>query len=116
MNNKGMTLGIEILIIVLFAFLAFFTLYIGTRSLGVNLNNNFVDYKEIEKELEQSTRQYLSDKKITEKTIITADKLKSLNLFDSNCNGYVIIYDNYYDPYIKCNDYKTIGYNDIFAN
>jgi len=116
MNNKGMTLGVEILIIALFALLAFFTLYMGTNSLGLNFKNNFVDYKKIEEKLEKSAREYLSDKNITEKTIITADTLKSLDLFDSNCNGYVIVNGNYYDSYIKCSDYKTPGYTDVLAN
>ena len=116
MNNKGMTLGVEILIIVLFALLAFFTLYIGTNSLGLNFKSNFVNYKEIEKRIENGAREYLSNKNISEKTIITADKLKSLNLFDSTCDGYVIVFDNYYDSYIKCDNYKTPGYNDALAN
>lgn len=116
MNNKGMTLGVEILIIILFGLLAFFTLYIGTNSLNIDFNNDFVNYKKIEENLEKSAREYFLEKEITEKTIVTADALKSLNLFESKCNGYVIVDGNYYDAYIKCNDYKTPGYSDILAN
>lgn len=116
MDNKGMTLGIEILIIVFFALLAFFTLYIGANSLGVNYENNFINYKKIEESLEKGARKYFLEKEITEKTIVTADTLRSLDLFDSNCNGYVIVNGNYYDSYIKCDKYKTQGYSDILAN
>jgi len=116
MNNKGMTLGTEICIIVLFALLALLTLYTGTKAFNVNSNNDFVNYKNIEKDLEKAARNYLSDKVITEKVIVTADALKSLNLFDSSCNGYVIADENYYEPYIKCSSYKTSGYSDVLAN
>ena len=41
MNNKGMTLGIEILIIVFFAFAAFLSIFILVRSFTGSYDNNY---------------------------------------------------------------------------
>jgi len=116
MNNRGMTLVTEIFIIILFALLAFLSLYIGVKSFNINFNGNYVDYKKIEGDLEAAAREYVSDKSLNEKTVITADVLKKLDLFESSCDGYVIVNGNYYDAYIKCVDYKTSGYTDVLAN
>ncbi len=119
MNNKGMTLGVEILIIVFFAFAAFLSLFILVNSFTGTYNNNYKTpayYHSIELKLENAARKYMDGKNISEKVVITADTLKKENLFDSKCNGYVIIDETFYTPYIKCDDYETIEYSKVLAN
>lgn len=119
MNNKGMTLGTEIFIIIFFAFAAFLSLFIIVRSFTGSYKNNYNNpsyYHSIEKKLEQSARKYMTNKEINEKIIVTADTLKKENLFDEKCAGYVIIDKTFYTAYIKCKDYETPGYTDVLAN
>lgn len=119
MNNKGMTLGIEILIIVFFAFAAFLSIFILVRSFTGSYDNNYKTpayYHSIELKLEKAARKYMDGKSINEKTIITTDELKEEKLFNNKCNGYVIIDKTFYTPYIKCDDYETIGYSKVLAN
>lgn len=119
MNKKGMTLGVEILIIVFFTFAAFLSVYILVKSFTNKYDvseKNILYYHNIEKELENASKKYMEGKNLTEKIIVTADTLKKNGLFDSECNGYVVINKNFYTPYIKCSEYETNGYLSLLAD
>ena len=82
-------------------------------------NNNYKTpayYHSIELKLEKAARKYMEGKSISEKTVVTADTLKRQKMFDNKCNGYVIIDETFYTPYIKCDDYETLGYTNILAD
>lgn len=119
MNKKGMTLGVEILIIVFFTFAAFLSVYILVKSFTGKYEvseEKISYYHNIEKELVNASKKYMEDKNLTEKIIVTADTLKKKGLFDSECNGYVVIDKNFYTPYIRCREYETNGYLSSLAN
>lgn len=119
MNKKGMTLGIEILIIVFFTFAAFLSVYIIVKNFTGKYEVNeekIAYYHSIERKLENASKKYMDGKELTEKIIVTADTLKKNRLFDSECDGYVIIDKTFYTPYIKCSGYETNGYSGVLAN
>lgn len=119
MNKKGMTLGIEILILCLFILLAFLSLYILVKTFTNKYETNFktpLYYYNIEKEIEVAARKYIQDKILEEKTIITTKTLKEKNLYNEKCDGYVVIDKTFVQAYIKCDDYQTNGYSNALAN
>ena len=119
MNKKGMTLGVEILMIVFFTFAAFLSVYILVKSFTGKYEvseEKISYYYNIEKELVNASKKYMDGKNLTEKTIVTVDTLKKNGLFDSKCNGYVVIDKTFYTPYIKCSEYETNGYSGVLAN
>src|SRR5574344_2984076 len=117
MDNKDMTLAMELVKILVFMLAAFLSVYIIFKSTGIYKDPDFTNYYLIEKDMEISAREYMSGKSVTEKTIINSDILKNNNLFSSTCNGYVVIDNNFYDAFIKCGDtYTTAGYVAYLAN
>lgn len=115
MGNKGMTLSVEILIIVFFSFAAFlsFNLLINSFIGGYSIP---VYYHDIEKKAENAAREYMNHKVVDEKVVVSIDVLRENDLFDEKCNGYVIIDEPFYTAYIKCDGYKTNGYSEVLAN
>lgn len=119
MNNKGMTLGVEILILVLFILSAFLSVYILVKTFTKNYESNYKNplyYHNIEAKVEDAARKYIENKILDEKTIITTETLKEKNLYDEKCNGYVVIDKTFVQAYIKCDDYQTNGYTGVLAN
>ena len=119
MNQKGMTLGVEIFVIIFFAFAAFLSVYILTKSfMGkyiVNENKPSY-YHKIELELENIAKKYIEKNETGEKIIISSNTLREVGYYTNKCDGYVIVDKTTYKPFIKCDDYITNGYSKELAN
>lgn len=91
--------------------------------LGFMLKNRNGDYKNLEDKLETNVKKYVDamflypnageEVKITSKDLIENDYLDELKFEDDVCEGYTIVTYNgvyKYKTYIKCNNYKTKGF------
>ncbi len=119
MNQKGMTLGVEIFVIVFFAFAAFFSVYLLSKSFTgkYEVNENKLSYYlKIENELENAAKKYIEKNETGEKIVVSSNTLREVGYYINRCNGYVIIDKLLYKPFIKCDDYTTIGYSSELAN
>ena len=92
-------------------------------TMGFILKNRYEKYEEFEVKLVSSAKEYahnellLEEKKVrvTTEELIEKGYLDSLEVGEDVCQGYVIITNDgtyEYDPYIKCNDYKTRGFEE----
>ena len=113
--KKGLILYITIAII----------LVVVLFFIGFNLTNKNNKYNKMEKRLVKTSEKYLGlypglyPK--TNQLVLTSEMLKNkgydVKLY-KNCSGYVIIKKNNnfykYEPYIKCKDYTTKGFNDKY--
>ncbi len=104
--------------------LLLFVLVFGLTAIGIVYKNKSVKYKDLEKDLEEKTKQYVELKFLypedDDSIKITFDELKNekivneLKVEDDFCDGYVNITKENgvfkYKPYIKCNKYTTKNY------
>ena len=114
MNQKGMTLGLEIFMIVFFAFADFLSVYILAKTFtGRYVVNEKTPayYHKIELELKNAAKEYINSNDTDEKIVISSRTLRDKGYYSNNCDGYVIIEKMIYRPFIKCDDYETIGYS-----
>lgn len=119
MNQKGMTLGVEIFMIIFFTLAAFLSVYILVKSFTgkyvVNENKPSY-YHKIELELENAAKKYIEKNETGEKIVISSKTLREVGYYTNKCDGYVIIEKVLYKPFIKCDDYTTIGYSKELAS
>jgi len=91
--------------------------------LGFMMKSEFNSYNKLEEKLVSSAKKYVDAKflyptgsdtvKVTSTEMIDNDYLDILIYEDDICEGYVIVsFDGVYnyDGYIKCDNYKTSGY------
>ena len=121
LNNRGWSLKEEIILsgILLFCLLVA-TFYIISFYSGVSEVSKPV-YKELEEKIEKAAIKYVN--MYGENNVITSEVLEDNNLLTSfidskreYCKGYVLIKNDTYDPYIKCNEYKTKNFDDKYIN
>ncbi len=124
-NNQGWGLK-EMLF--LSALLLFFVLLIAVLVNNLysglekdNLNSNTTKsntYEQVEKNLSEAAKRYYKIHKSEVKELIVSDMLleekyidmKKLTVDNDICEGYVIISENTFIPYISCAEYETEGY------
>lgn len=129
LNNKGYGLK-EIMFFLCVMFVAILvTMFVYNKNFknlfeGENLSDKDYNYQNVEEELESSAKEYYSKTFSAEEAssipmmIVTSKTLKEKNYlssFDENCTGYVIVKNEKkvsYEPYIKCDNYKTDGYSE----
>ncbi len=90
--------------------------------IGVYWKKNTGVYKQLENKLSKEATKYRDSATIgdNEKVRVTLEELKEANLIDEfkannkDCSGYVEIYKDgmtfKYEPFIKCEEYTTKGY------
>lgn len=75
-------------------------------------------YTEVEKNLVDASKRYYNNHSHEVKNLITSDTLINEKMINTSnmtvngdvCEGYVIINDKTFTPYIKCTNYETKGY------
>lgn len=105
--------------------LILFTLVIALTIFGITYKNKSLKYKDLEKDFQKSVEQYVDKNflypednktlKVTLEEIQAENILSELKVDEDNCTGYVKIYKKngifHYEPYIKCQKYKTRNYD-----
>lgn len=136
LNNKGWGLGIMILFICVF-FLAILIISALSAKYGLmsktnpNANNsepkqatiNNQKYFQYEQAIGQISTEYVDKNysSITKDDVIyiNINKLNIQEEIKKECTGYVKVginnNINYYNPYIKCDNYQTEGYDERYA-
>ena len=73
-------------------------------------------YTDIEKNLKNAAKKYVTKTKDTSDLIISDELIaekylseKEMQTENDECSGYVLVDENY-EPFITCNDYETQGY------
>lgn len=123
LNDKGFGLMqmmiISGVLLLLLLFAAYY-IYIFYSKLDVNTGS---EYAFLESKLQTSAIKYVIDEKIDNNKIhslsyeLLLEKGYIDDFYDDNeneCNGYVIIRNSDYKTYIKCDSYKSSGYNDTY--
>ncbi len=124
-NNRGWSLK-EMLFIM--AILLFFVLLIAalinnlysglTPQTPTKNETSKLTYTEVEKNLVDASKRYYNNHSHEVKSLITSDTLINEKMINTSnmtvngdvCEGYVIINDKTFTPYIKCTNYETKGY------
>ncbi len=97
----------------------------GLTAIGFVYKNKITKYEDLESKLELSLKEYVDKKflypKNGESIKVTYEELKSneaidgLNIDDEECDGYGFVKNDgsvfKYKVYVKCNGYKTKGYD-----
>ena len=98
---------------------------IGLTVVGFIYKDHQKEYKNLEKQIEESAKKYVEEKFLypedKEKIKVTLEQLTSEQLIQDfkingeDCDGYVIVYKNQgvfkYTPKIKCPKYQSPKYN-----
>jgi hypothetical protein len=128
MNNKGwglQTMLILSAVLIVALFIAALIVVTNVRILLPNKSDEYMSqYKLYESRLEEEAKEYIADNNIdTSKTIYVSYKTLLNNKYveklvdpysNLQCNGYVSVKNNDYNPYLKCGlNYRTRGYNFI---
>lgn|SRR5574344_531087 len=143
MNNGGwglkdMLLMVAVLAIALFISVTIYDKTFGEGGVGeyvidnlssdtiTSSKNNYtsnISYSDIEANMVKASKNYITDNDIIlledDTLVISLDKLVNNNYMDkvtidnNKCSGYVVI-NNTYSAYLKCSNYKTLGYDQSF--
>jgi hypothetical protein len=128
MNNKGWGLQTMLIlssVLIIALFVSVLIVITNVRILMPNNNEEFLSqYKLYESKLEEFAKEYVADTNpdtrkdinVTYKTLLDNKYVEKLIDPYNNleCNGYVIVRNNEYKPYLKCGlNYRTSGYNFI---
>lgn len=135
LNNKGWGIGIMFLFIGIFFFAILIIAVISTKygltdktKSNIHNNNQTIiettndKYLEYEQIIGRSAADYVnrnySEVNNQDIMYININQLNIDQEIKQNCNGYVKVGKsngtNYYNPYIKCNNYQTDGYNEEY--
>ena len=114
MKNNKLFIAWGVLVVILIVLLTV---------LGFMLKHKSGDYQDLENKLVDSAKKYVDiqflypeegqETKVLSSTLIENQYLDELKTNKDTCNGYVIVtFHNVYkyQAYIKCNQYKTNGY------
>lgn len=121
LNKKGWALSTEVFYLIIFV-ICLIVAIIGIIRLGLYLNNGekYFDYQSLEVKLEESSKNYVSNKvEVDDYELVRSSTLKSNNYLSdfedgkgNSCSGYVEVYNNNeYKSYVKCPYYETFGYD-----
>ncbi len=133
LNNKGWGLRIMLLFI-LFLFFLGFVIFLLVMKLNDTLNLNFkkneeyfhdnnitLTFESLENKIRKSANNFITDYNMTTEQInLKLDTLLEYGYIDnlndvrdySNCQGYVLYEAENATPFIKCNNYQTLGYKE----
>ena len=120
LNNKGwgtkemIILSCGLLLVLLFVAISIYRLYHSGAIVAPQ-------YAILEKTLENESKNYAASN--GKKPVITLKQLQEsgfIDLFtdinDKPCDGYVLVSDNKYIPYISCQYYRTNGYDEKYKD
>jgi|GEM_PF-2129436 len=119
LNNRGWSLSEEIiLMVILFICLLVATYYIIVFYNSVAKNSENI-YTELENKIRKGAIKYTNT--YGQYSVITSEMLTDESLLPSfidnqgeYCVGYVLIINDIYNPYIKCDNYTTKNFNDKY--
>lgn len=122
LNNKGWGTGQMIVMTLFLLILLGISWYYISSVFNGELVKNAVTVKDgyydtVKRSLRSSAEKYYYDNNYSGQAILSYNLLKEKgyisnihDFLDFSCTGYVIVNNNEFKPYIRCNDYTSDGY------